>query len=76
MLAVLAVAQRAWAQAGLDADEALRLLAPLTQGAIEAAAEKGFAGRRVRPVARGDVGVLRAQLAALGAGAPLYTVGA
>lgn len=74
VLAVLAVAQRAWAQAGLPADEALRLLAPLTQGAIEAAAEKGLPGAVSGPVARGDVGVLRAQLAALGAGAPLYTL--
>lgn len=74
VLAVLAAAQQAWAQAALPADAALQLLAPLTQGALSAAAEKGLPGAVSGPVARGDAEVLRAQLLALGADAQLYAL--
>ncbi|MEO3693683.1 DUF2520 domain-containing protein [Roseateles paludis] len=75
VLAVLAEALQAWQLAGLEVDDALPLLLPLTQGALAAATSRGLAGAVAGPVPRGDVGVLAAQLQALAAspqGAGLY----
>lgn len=75
VLAVLAEALQAWQLAGLDANDALPLLLPLTQGALAAAANRGLTGAVAGPVPRGDAGVLAAQLQALAAapgGAGLY----
>lgn len=69
VLAVLAEAGSLWAAAGLEVDEALPALLPLTRGALDTAANRGLAGAVSGPIARGDAGVLERHLDALaGAG--------
>ena len=69
VLGVLAEAATLWSGAGLDADDALAALLPLTRGALDVAAARGLAGAVSGPVARGDAGVLARHFDALaGAG--------
>jgi predicted short-subunit dehydrogenase-like oxidoreductase (DUF2520 family) len=65
VLAVLAEARSLWNAAGLDPDNVLDALAPLTRGALDTALARGLAGAVSGPIARGDVGVLDRHLAAL-----------
>jgi predicted short-subunit dehydrogenase-like oxidoreductase (DUF2520 family) len=65
--AVVSLATRAWAQVGIPEEEARPALAGLAARAAEAAASRGFEEAFTGPVARRDVGTVRAHRDALAA---------
>ena len=67
---LIAVASQALAQAGVPADQAPALLAPLALASIQNAARLGPAQALTGPVARGDLGVLQGHQEALRADLP------
>ncbi len=66
-VAVVSFAVRAWREAGIPEAEARRALADLAGGAAKAAASRGFEEAFTGPVARRDIGTLRAHRDALAA---------
>ena len=70
--AVISVATRAWEQVGIPEEEARPALAGLAARAAEAAASRGFEEAFTGPVARRDIGTVRAHRHAL---APLADAG-
>jgi len=75
--AVVSLATRAWEQAGIPEEEARPALAGLAGRAAEAAASRGFEEAFTGPVARRDIGTVRAHrraLAALPDAARLYAL--
>ncbi len=76
-VAVVSFAVRAWREAGIPEGEARRALADLAARAAKAAASRGFEEAFTGPVARRDIGTLRAHrdaLAALPDAARLYAL--
>ncbi|HEV7589487.1 MAG TPA: DUF2520 domain-containing protein [Longimicrobium sp.] len=72
-VALLSVAERLMAEAGVPAEEAQPALAALAAGAVENVAARGPAGALTGPVARGDAATVRRHLARLsGADRDLY----
>ena len=65
VVSMLAEATALWREAGIDTDQALKALLPLSAGAIASIEAKGLAGAVAGPVARGDAGVVRQHLQAL-----------
>lgn len=65
--AVVSLATRAWEQVGIPEEEARPALAGLAARAAEAAASRGFERAFTGPVARRDIGTLRAHRDALAA---------
>jgi predicted short-subunit dehydrogenase-like oxidoreductase (DUF2520 family) len=65
--AVVSVAVRGWAAAGIPEDIARRALAGLAMGAAAAAADQPFAAALTGAVARRDVGTVRFHVSALAA---------
>jgi predicted short-subunit dehydrogenase-like oxidoreductase (DUF2520 family) len=65
--AVVSLATRAWAQVGIPEEEARPALAGLAARAAEAAASRGFEEAFTGPVARRDIGTVRAHRDALAA---------
>ena len=65
VVAAMAAATRAWALAGLPADEARGALSPLLQAASAAIAERPLPEALTGPVARGDLETVRRHLASL-----------
>lgn len=75
--AVVSLATRAWEQVGIPEEEARPALAGLAARAAEAAASRGFEEAFTGPVARRDIGTVRAHrdaLAALPEAARLYAL--
>src|SRR6266542_1819668 len=76
-VAVVSLAARAWQEAGIPEEEGRRALGDLAADAAEAAASRGFEEAFTGPVARRDIGTLRAHreaLAALPDAARLYAL--
>jgi predicted short-subunit dehydrogenase-like oxidoreductase (DUF2520 family) len=65
-IGVVSLAARAWRQAGIPEEEARPALAELAARAAHAAASRGFEEAFTGPVARRDVGTVRAHEEALG----------
>ncbi len=65
--AVVSLATRAWERAGIPEEEARPALAGLAARAAEAAASRGFEEAFTGPIARRDVGTVRAHRQALSA---------
>ncbi len=76
-IGVVSLAARAWRQAGIPEEEARPALADLAERAARAAASRGFEEAFTGPVARRDVGTVRAHeeaLSALPDAARLYSL--
>ncbi|MFY7865496.1 Rossmann-like and DUF2520 domain-containing protein [Roseateles sp.] len=65
LLSLLDEATQLWASVGLPPDAALQALLPLARGTLDAAEARGLPGALSGPIARGDLGVVAAHLAAL-----------
>ena len=65
LVSMLAEATTLWREAGIDTDQALKALLPLSAGALGSVEAKGLAGAVAGPVARGDAGVVQQHLQAL-----------
>jgi predicted short-subunit dehydrogenase-like oxidoreductase (DUF2520 family) len=65
IVALHALAERIWTQAGVTEVEARRALLPLSQGALDALAQHPPAAALTGPVSRGDVSSIEAHLQAL-----------
>ncbi|MFZ5469981.1 MAG: DUF2520 domain-containing protein [Myxococcota bacterium] len=65
VVALLSAAQECFAEAGIDEDTALLALLPLLRSALQGVEERGLARGLTGPVARGDLAVVQAHLAAL-----------
>ena len=70
VIALLREAASIWRSFGADEADAVAALTPLLRGTIAAVADRGLAGGMGGCVARGDVGTVRAHLAALDALGP------
>jgi len=66
-VAVVSLAVRAWQEAGIPEEEGRRALGDLAARAAEAAASRGYEAAFTGPVARRDIGTLRAHREALAA---------
>jgi len=77
LVALVAVAARLMAEAGIGEDRALAGLLPLARGTLENVAAAGPAAALTGPIARGDVATVRRHLMALRhADADLYRAAA
>ncbi len=65
MVSLLASAVKAFEEAGIDEEDALRALLPLSRSALRGAEQRGLGPGLTGPVKRGDLAVVRAHLAAL-----------
>lgn len=65
MVALLSAAVEALGEAGVDPEEALRALVPLSRSALHGVEQRGLVRGLTGPVKRGDLAVVQAHLAAL-----------
>ena len=65
MVSLLASAVKAFEVAGIDEEDALRALLPLSRSALRGVEQRGLGPGLTGPVKRGDLAVVRAHLAAL-----------
>jgi predicted short-subunit dehydrogenase-like oxidoreductase (DUF2520 family) len=70
VVALIAETVALWEMLGIPEKEAMRALLPLLHGSADNVEKLGLAGALGSVVARGDVGVIRKHLEALGASAP------
>ncbi len=65
VVALLSAAVKAFEEAGIEEEDALRALLPLSRSALRGVEQRGLGPGLTGPVKRGDLGVVRAHLAAL-----------